>query len=516
MENNASRTETILFFFTILLAGLCSLIYELLISTTSSFFLGDSVKQFSLTIGIYMAAMGVGSYFTKYFKDDLLSLFVKTELALGLVGGISIPVLYFVFDKVEVAEYQMIMLGLTFLIGILTGFEIPLLVRILKEYYPLESNLAYVLSLDYIGALIATLIFPFFFLPMVGTFKTSLIFGMVNIALGIIVYRYFVHRFSLKKDRKLQWLVVGVFGFFLTMISVSDRLLGHWEDSFFTSKIIHSEQTPYQYLVLTKNKKDVRLYINRIIQFSSRDEYRYHEALGLLPLEVAPYKKSVLILGGGEGLLAREILKSSDVEKVTIVDLDGAVFKMAKENKYLREINKDALWNDRVELVTQDAFSFLNNSGESFDLIIGDLPDPSNDAVARLYSDSFYKLVKNRLSRFGVFATQATSPFHSRNAFWCISSTLDSVFNNVYPYHVYVPSFGDWGFVLASDFGLSPEKYEQKLPSKYMDSLIVKKMFYFENDINKPTDIEINKLDSPELLDYYLKEWELWRKEKIH
>ena len=210
MAVKETKVEHVVFFLTVFIAGLCSIVYELLISTTSSYFLGDSVKQFSLTIGIYMAAMGVGSYLTKFLSDNLLEWFVKIEILLGLIGGASVPILYFTFEHLTTIEYQIIMFGLTMLIGLLTGFEIPILIRILKTYYPLKSNLAYVLSLDYIGALIATLLFPFLLLPFVGTFLTSIIFGLVNIALGLFIYRFFTKQLSVEKKTKIEITALAV------------------------------------------------------------------------------------------------------------------------------------------------------------------------------------------------------------------------------------------------------------------------------------------------------------------
>ena len=438
MNTSLKINERFLFFITVFIAGLCSLVYELLISTTSSYFLGDSVKQFSLVICIYMAAMGLGAYLTKFMEDNLLEWFVKVEIILGLIGGISVPILYFVFDKVSGSEYQFIMLSLTFLIGVFTGFEIPLLVRILKTHYPLKSNLAYVLSLDYVGALIATLLFPFLLLPFVGTFRTSLIFGLINVLLGLFVYRFFSKNLALKRKNSIEWAAIGCVLFFVILGVFSNKLLKHWEDNFFTSQVIYSKQTPYQHLVLTRNQNDIRLYINRIIQFSSIDEYRYHEALGLFPLSVVPYKKKVLILGGGEGLLVREVLKNEAVESVTIVDLDEEVFRLAKENPHLKSINQNALTNPKVQLVTNDAMQFLQASDQLYDVILSDLPDPSNESVARLYSTIFYKLVQSKLSATGIFATQATSTFHTNKAFWCIFETLkESGFQKVVPYHIY-------------------------------------------------------------------------------
>jgi spermidine synthase len=177
MTINQQLSEKSIFFAAVFIAGLCSIIYELLISTTSSYFLGDSVKQFSLTIGVYMAAMGIGSWLSKYLEDDLLEWFVKIEIALGLIGGASVPILYFCFDRFSLDGLQWLVLGLTLLIGIFTGFEVPILVRIMKTYYPLKANLANVLSLDYVGALVATLLFPFVLLPFVGVFRTSVAFN---------------------------------------------------------------------------------------------------------------------------------------------------------------------------------------------------------------------------------------------------------------------------------------------------------------------------------------------------
>ncbi len=516
MENTeTTRSENLLFFTTIFFAGLCSLIYELLISTTSSYFLGDSVMQFSLTIGVYMAAMGFGSYLTKFLAHELIEWFVKIELILGLVGGASVPILYFVFDRMSPMEYQFAMLFITFLIGTLTGFEIPLLVRILKENYPLNSNLAYVLSLDYIGALIATLLFPFLLLPYLGTFRTSIVFGLINIGLGLLVYWYFTKNDKDKRKKQLELLAVGCLAFFMVLATFSGKLLKHWEDSFFTSRVVYSKQTPYQHLVVTKNKKDIRLYINRIIQFSSIDEYRYHETLGMLPLLNAPYKKNILILGGGEGLLAREVLKFPEVETVTIIDLDEAVFNLAKENIHIKNLNAASLLNPRVTTVAHDAMTFLIESESLYDVIIADLPDPSNDALARLYSTSFYKLIQNHLTPNGVFATQASSPFHTRNAFWCIKETIAaSGFKNIYPFHTYVPSFGDWGFILASNLTLTPQTFNTPLPTRYLEPDLVKKMFFFAKDMSNPGALDVNQLDSPNLLHYFLEDWQEFSKEK--
>ena len=501
----------------IFIAGLCSIIYELLISTTTSYFLGDSIRQFSLTIGIYMAAMGLGSFLSKLLPDNYLTFtFIWVEALLGIVGGCSVPILYYFFEILSRAEYQGLMILLTTLIGVLTGFEIPLLARIMKKYYPLRVNLANVMSLDYFGALAATLLFPFLLLPFWGLFKTSIFFGLLNIALGLFILGFFSGHLSRFHRNLLAGTSLGIMIAFGALLFWANPLLERWDNRSFSHKVVFNKQTPYQHLILTKNKEEIRLYINRIIQFSSADEYRYHEALGIIPLHVAAYKKNILILGGGEGLLARELLKEEEVESITIIDLDAEVFRLAKENPHLSALNQQALSNPKVKTIAEDAGNFLKSTDQYFDIVIADLPDPSNESIARLYSTYFFKLVKARLTPNGVFATQATSPFHTRKGFWCIYETLKaSEFEYVIPYHTYVPSFGDWGFVMAANRPLEILPFQPKHDLKYLNASTVQAMFDFPPDTDNPGGLEPNRLDQPALLEYYLEDWAKWSKEKI-
>lgn len=293
----------------IFIAGLCSIIYELLISTTSSYFLGDSIKQFSITIGIYLAAMGLGSYLSRLLGGQLILRFIEVEILLSLVGGSSVPILYFVFANSTYTHFYLIMILMITLIGLLTGLEVPLLSRILTKHYPLKINLSNVLSLDYIGGLIATLLFPFILLPWLGVYHSSLVFGLVNLSLGVINLRVFRSLLDGNKKRKYWLSVFLAIAYFAIMLVTAGQLLRAWSDTFYRDRIIFTKTTPYQNLVLTKGGDDLRLYINRVIQFSSTDEYRYHEPLVHLPMSQANYRKKVLILGGGEGLTAREVLK---------------------------------------------------------------------------------------------------------------------------------------------------------------------------------------------------------------
>ncbi len=500
----------------IFIAGLCSIVYELLISTTSSYFLGDSVKQFSLTIGIYMAAMGVGSYLSRFFQKDLLYKFIWVEIILGLIGGSSVPMLYFFYAYFDNFSFQVFMFALITIIGILTGLEIPLLTLIMKKHYPLKINLSNVLSMDYLGALLATILFPFFLLPFLGTFKSSVLFGLINLGIGFLNLWYFSSLLNLKQKRVCIMASVVITLFFATVLFFANFLMGHWSNLMFRDPIIYNQQSKYQNIVLTKGNLGLRLYLNKTIQFSSQDEYRYHECLVHPALLWAESPKKVLVLGGGEGLVVREILKHEAVESITIVDLDEAMFDLAMEHPLVKALNEESLVHPKVKRVVADAFVFLqNNKREQYDVIISDLPDPTSEGIARLYSRSFFKLIRQHLHPEGIFITQATSPWDTDKAFWCIAKTLEVAgLSYIYPFHAVVPSFGgEWGFIVAANHPLEPQNINFNIDTRFLDNRIFPKLFAFEKDL-LPPEIEHNTLDRPILLHYYLEEWRGWSKVK--
>ncbi|CAH1001288.1 Polyamine aminopropyltransferase [Neolewinella maritima] len=518
------RSEKLLLIVAVFIAGLCSIVYELLISTTSAYFLGDSVKQFSLTIGVYMCAMGVGSFLTRYVDGRELEAFVRAEILLGLVGGLSVPLLYFLFQFQTNGQYQWTMLVLVFVIGTLTGVEIPLLARVMKTYYPLRDNLANVLGFDYLGALAATLLFPFLLLPFVGLYSSSLIFGAVNLLLGAGVCWFFRESLAPARRRKIYlWTALGL-ALFTVLLIRAKPFLHAWEASAYPHRVIYEEDSPYQRIVLTQNDDDLRLYLNRVIQFSSTDEYRYHESLAQIPAAQVPGFRRALILGGGEGLLAREVLRHPGVESLTIVDLDERIFDLGRRHPRISALNGGALDDPRTTTLAEDAAVFLRNDTAHYDLILADLPDPSNESIARLYSTWFFKLARARLTPQGVFATQATSPYHTRKTFWCIVKTLRAAdFGQLAPYHVTVPSFGPWGFVLAANAGNTLRQGGQLLGAdvpvaigtmKFLEASLLPTLFTFPADMRDPGGLLPNRLDRPVLLQYFLDEWSDWQREK--
>ena len=487
------------------IAGLCSIIYELLIATTVSYFMGDSVKFFSLTIGLYMAAMGLGSYLSKFITDKLLQRFVIAEILLGLIGGISIPLLYFTYTTTALFYPTYVLL--TLCIGFLIGLEIPFLTRLMEDYQVLKSNIANILSFDYLGALIATIAFPFFLLPVLGIYQSSLLFGLINMSIAtVVLYSY---RKSLGKEGKnLQYILAAASLVILIMLVFSSQALKHWDQMLYNGRIVHSEQTPYQKITLTKGKDDLRLYLNGVLQFSSVDEYRYHESLVMVPMTYADNSiKRVLVLGAGDGLAVRELLKYPEIEEIVLVDLDARMTELAMNNTHLKDINLASLTNKKVQIVIDDAFVYLEENKKLFDFIINDLPDPNTIALSRLYSKQYYRLARKNLTSDGVMVTQATSPFFVKPAFWSIAKTIQAAgFDYTYPYHTNVPSFGDWGFVLSS---LQPVSFIPKRSienSLFLTNEFMPSLFVFEKDLQQ-VEVETNRIDQPVVLDYYLNSW---------
>lgn len=502
------QRELFTLIYSIFIAGLCSIVYELQIATTSSYFEGDSVKQFSLVIGIYMASMGAGSYISKFFVQGLIQKFIVSEILLGLVGGLSVPLIYLVFAYTD--HTQLFTLFVTALIGTLIGFEIPLLTRLMDEFRELRVSIASVLSLDYVGALLATISFPFFLLPFLGSYKTSIILGLINMSIGYINLWCFRKRIN---NRTYHGCMVGSIcstAILLTAFFVADPFFQHWNSSVFDDRVVYSEQTKYQNIVLTKDRRDIRLYLNGNLQFSSLDEYRYHESLIHVPMMNLSGPVNVLLLGAGDGLAVRELLKYRQVESITLVDLDEKMVRLGKRNHYLSQLNENSLFSPKVQILHKDAFRFLLRTTEKFDLIISDLPDPNNNDLARLYSREFYKMVFSRMKNQGVFVAQATSPYFAPKAFWCIVKTIESInqFSDIRPYHVHIPSFGDWGFVIAKKTDVI-EFSPPVVPTKFIDESIMVSLFHFGKDMPR-INVAPNSLDQPRLLSYYLEGWRHW------
>lgn len=481
----------------------------------SSYFLGDSVKQFSIIIGFYLASMGFGSWLSRFFKKNILFSFIWIEVILGIIGAFSIPLCYFYFSFSDVYGFNIFILGLISIIGSLTGLEVPLLTALLQNEADVKEKLSDILTLDYLGALVATLLFPFILIPFMGVYKSSLLFGFLNIAIGFSNFILFKDQIqSNRKKDTILWTIMIAFISLIILAGVrADAYINFWNSSIFKHPVIYNSASPYQNIVLTNNGEEFRLYLNSAVQFSSKDEYRYHEALVHVPAMQIPDIKDVVILGGGEGLAARELLKYKSIESIYIIELDPEISKISKEIALLKDLNQNALDDEKVTIVNEDAFVWLMKNSKKFDLIIADLPDPNNEGLSRLYSISMYHLIQNSLQPTGIFVTQATSPELSPDAFWCVNTTLSkSGFKYTYPYHINVPSFGNWGFIAARNDAIDFQ-FNDDLDLRFIEEESFRHLFYFPPDVND-REVEANRLDRPIIMKYYLDHWKQLNAEK--
>lgn len=484
------------------------LVYELITGTLASYVLGDSVTQFSLVIGLYLFAMGIGSYLSQYIENRLLERFVEIELAVALVGGLSAPMLFKVYTSS--GAFRPLLYSLVLLIGTLVGLEIPLLIRLLKFSLDLKELVARVLTLDYIGALAASLLFPSLLLPKLGLQQTSLFFGLLNAVVALLsTFLFPLDRPIAARLRAECVVILVVLGGSMAFMG---RIVERSEAIFFGAPIIYAEHSPYQRVVMTQTPRTTRLFLNGNLQFSSDDEYRYHEVL-VHPAVAALGRdpKTAMVLGGGDGLAARELLKYPSVERILLIDLDAAVTDAFRTIPIATKLNEDALNNPRVEIRNEDAFRFLGETTETFDLAIVDFPDPSNYAVGKLFTDAFYHLLRQRLGFRGVAVVQATSPQFARESFWCIVATIEASGFTAAPFHVYVPSFGDWGFVLAGGEGMAPPstlRIDSKT-LKYLEPGLLPELFRFARDIGR-VEAPVNRLNDQKLVGIYSEEWSAW------
>ena len=488
--------------FSVFIVASCGLAYELIAGALSSYLLGDSVMQFSTVIGIYLFAMGIGSWLSRFIERNLPARFVQIELMVGVLGGFSAAGLFFVFVWFS-APFKLILYLMVLLIGILVGIEIPLIMRILKNDLSFKEVVSQVLTFDYLGALAVSILFPLLLVPHLGLVRSGLLFGLLNVLVAVWalwLFREQLHGATGLKAQAFVSLVVLAAGFV-----GAGQFTDFAESQLYADDVVYSESSPYQRIVITRWRDDLRLFLNNNLQFSSRDEYRYHEALVHPGLATLPEARHVLILGGGDGMAAREVLKYPQVESVTLVDLDPAMTRLFSSAPALRELNADALNSPKLHVVNIDALKWLEESDESFDFIVIDFPDPSSFAIGKLYSAAFYRLLEKRMNAGALAVIQSTSPFYARQSFWCIVTTLESVGLVATPYHALVPSFGEWGYVLAGKRAYRPpEKYT--VATRFLTPETTPALFEFPKDMAR-VDAEVNRLNNQILVRYFEDEW---------
>jgi spermidine synthase len=516
-------------FLHVLVIATCGLVYELLAGTLASYVLGDSVTQFSLVIGIYLSAMGVGAWISRAIEGAVARRFVEVELSVALLGGCSAPLLFFSFARA--GWFHPVLYGVVFGIGVLVGLELPLLMRILKDNLEFKELIGRALTFDYLGALVASVLFPLLLVPKLGLVRTSLLFGLLNAAVGLwatwILAPLIPRGLLAMRGRGVLTIAILIVGFVK-----ADALTQLAEDGLFADEIIYTKTTSYQRIVVTRGRAGFQLFLNGNLQFSSADEYRYHESLVHPAMAAAAgsngVPKRILVLGGGDGLALREILKYPSVEKVTLVDLDPDMTRLSERFPPLEALNQHSFRDPRVEVKNQDAMIWLEERlssrqsrepfgaplegerrGAPFDVAIVDFPDPNNFALGKLYTTRFYRLLAEQLATGAVVTVQSTSPLFARTSYWCVEKTIEAAGFAALPYHVAVPSFGEWGFVLARrSTRLDPPQHVRP-GLRFLDDGALAALFVLPADM-APVPVEVNRLDNQVLVRYYESEWRHW------
>jgi spermidine synthase len=499
-ESPTSRAMSRVLLVSTLLIATCGLVYELVAGALASYLLGDSVFQFSTVIGAYLTAMGLGSWLSRFVEKDLVARFVEVEIAVALLGGFEAPLLFAGFTYTP--GFRAVLYVIVALVGVGVGLELPLLIRILERETSLKELVARILALDYVGALAASLLFPMFLLPYLGLLRSSLALGLVNASVAL--WTTWLFDAAPPVRWRLRVLAGFAVGALLAGLLLAGRAERRMEMDLFADPVVWTLQTPYQRLTLTHAPGDTRLFIDGNLQFSSADEFRYHEALVHVPMSAASSPERVLVLGGGDGLAVREILRHPEVTSVTLVDLDPAMTQTFSTRPELVALNGNSLNDPRVHVINADAFSWLREAHSAFDVAIVDFPDPNNFSLGKLYTLQFYRLLRGVLATGGVAAIQATSPLFSPQAYSCIVETVSEAGFTTRPYHTYVPAFGEWGFVLASmgDVTFRP------LPTglRYLDDTNLPDLFHFPKDIAPKPEV-VNRLDNQLLVRLYAEDW---------
>lgn len=546
---NITQSRWAIYGITFLMGG-CGIAYEYTFSKIASDLLGNSVRQWAIIIGIMMFCMGVGSDIQKHIHDKkLFDRFIQFEVLLGILGGFG-PIFLIITFGTSRDHFALIQYALTIGVGILIGLEIPVLARINERFTPqLRLNIGGILRMDYIGAFVGALAWVFILPRFFTIIQTGFILGLINNVIAGIALLYFV---KLAKRK----ILLSVF----VLISISALTIGvikapAWtavaEQKLFMNPIVYSNSTPYQHIVITQHPSgDIRCYINGHLQFSSNDEYIYHELLVHPAMHISDIKKRVLILGGGDGLAVREVLKYSDVESITLVDIDPEMISIAMENPYIASLNRGSLKNAKIKIIsnkeitpggkeklfyrnrarplrrdfepakevtvyTLDAAKFVAQAPGLYDVIIMDFPDPNSLELSKLYSKSFYHNVFRKLTRTGIIVQQSSSPYFTQKAFQCIGKTMKSAGFSALPFHENVPSFGEWGWWIGckNEF-MSEEQLKEKImatdslisETDYLTVPLLKASFNFGKNIKDYKEIKINSITNNVIFTYYIKE----------
>ena len=509
--------------------GLSGIVAEYILATLATYTIGNSVIQWTLILSTMLFAMGLGSRLSKQIDNYLLERFIVIEFLLSLFVSFSALLTYAITAYVafndELVIYSLrldvvFIYSLSVIIGLLIGMEIPLVIRLNDKYESLKVNVSGIMENDYYGSLLGGLFFAFIGLPFFGLTFTPFILGTINFIVAILLY------YQLRKETSfmLRKLIKGS-GFFILILIVlgvvfAKPVISYGEQKRYKDKIVFTEQSKYQKIVVTRWKNDYWLYLNDNQQLSTFDEWLYHEPLVHPAMSLIPGARNVLILGGGDGCAAREVLKYPSVSTIKLIDLDEKVIRLGKEHPIFKKLNQNSLTNPKVEVLNQDAFVYLKNTDTFYDVIIIDFPDPKSIEVGRLFSFEMYKMCYKHLRPNGVVVVQSGSPYYATKAFKCIEKTMTFAGFNTIPIHNQVLTLGEWGWVIGAK-SIPKERLKPILQSINFENIntrwINKEAMSLITSFGKEfieidsSDIEINTIHNPVLSQYYNKgNWDLY------
>ncbi len=544
------------------LTGASGFIFECILSTVATYVLGNSIEQFSVIISLMMLMMGIAGIAQRRISDDrLIEKFLFVEMGLAILGGFAPIAVYAAYAAMD-THYVLVQYVFVLSIGFLIGLEIPLVLRINRRFLPsLKSNIASIFSTDYLGAFVGAVIWVYVLLRHYPLTEISFFVASMNFGVALLTYAYFARRGVASRKAGPVAAIVA------TAVALA---YGYWENRdwsrlleqrFYTDPIAYSTTTRYQHIVLTGRTDpiDYRLYINGNLQFSSLDEHIYHEMLVHPAMALAASRSRVLILGGGDGLALREVVKYDQAREVDLIDIDPGMIEFASTYDVMAELNGNAFADVRVvasefphnegETAVRPVYEFASSQGIDpadtleksasvtvytvdadrmldlldgvYDVIIVDFPDPNSIELSKLYSREFYFRLRTLLADGGMIAVQSTSPYHAKESFLCILRTIRSAGFHAMPYHDNVPSFGDWGWILTwnptdramplesrlariREFAVPADSLEYITPDRFRASLTFGKgSLVSDNE-------DVNTLMAPVLLRYYLTE--SWRR----
>ena len=470
------------------MSGYCGIVAELSLFQLAESLLGNTITNLLYTMGVMMFFMGIGAWVAngRIMKKATMNGFIFLEIGLSFAVSSTIPLITYLAG-VSVVSPLFIFILFSAFIGCFIGMEIPIMQKLIHEETKedIQKISSSVMMADYFGSLVGFAAFSLVLLYTLGLASSNLSAGAANLLSASLIFVFYRQKVSVLAKAVIVFAVFVITSLGLNIHSIMDKA----EQNLYAHKIIWSKQTPYQKIILTDNSKEgnpkydelhsnryklqykevdsfkiganvlevyqdkrdaYSLYLNGGLQFNTYDEAFYHEFLVHPALSLIENPRSVLVLGGGDGMGIREILKHKSLDKIVLVDLDEQMLKAFKESPLLQKFNAGALNNKRVEIIADDAWNYVRNTPQKFDCIIADFPDPHHSATAKLYTAQFYKLVKRNLEEKGIFITQSSSPLLDNKAFLCIRKTLlDSGFN-VLSCHIEMESFFQWGFQICS------------------------------------------------------------------